>query len=108
MKFASLTTAGNLATIAKIFIPPTNSQAFKTYMTRLDASGGASTKNAGQLMLDELERSATHRPASPGYLQFETLMNSKVFPDIRNGADPRARLAQANQELSAAFSRLQR
>jgi multiple sugar transport system substrate-binding protein len=106
VKFASLESEGNLATIEKIFIPPTNRDAFDVYLERLNKSGGAETRGAGELMLAELEQTATHRPATPGYLQFETLMNSKVLPDIRNGADPAKRLDQANQELSSAFSRL--
>jgi multiple sugar transport system substrate-binding protein len=106
VKFASLESEGNLATIEKIFIPPTNRDAFDVYLERLNKSGGAETRGAGELMLAELEETATHRPATPGYLQFETLMNSKVFPDIRNGADPAQRLERANQELSSAFTRL--
>lgn len=105
LRWAALTTEGNLATIEKIFIPPTNAEAFDEYVTRLDASVPGVTDGAGDLMLDELENTAIHRPGSLGYIQFEEMMVN-VFEDIRNGSDVEDRLATAEDELATAFSRL--
>ncbi|WP_158602840.1 ABC transporter substrate-binding protein [Jiangella rhizosphaerae] len=105
LEWAALTTEGSLATIEKIFIPPTNAEAFDEYMGRLDASVPGVTEGAGDLMLHELENTAVHRPPSLGYIQFEEMMVN-VFEDIRNGSDPEERLSKAEEELESAFSRL--
>ena len=105
LRWAALTKEGSLSTIEKIFIPPANAEAFKEYVKRLDASVPGVTEGAGDLMLYELENTAIHRPRSLGYIQFEELMVN-VFEDIRNGSDIEERLAEAEEELTAAFSRL--
>lgn len=106
LQFASLTTQGALATIDKVFIVPANKAAFEAYKQKLDASGGASTRGAAELMQYELDHTAVHRPRSIGYTEFEDTM-LKTFSDIRNGADPQARLKQAEDQLKRAWAGLQ-
>jgi multiple sugar transport system substrate-binding protein len=45
------------------------------------------------------------RPRSIGYVAFEEVMN-RAFSDIRNGADVRSTLEQAQNQLTSALSRL--
>jgi multiple sugar transport system substrate-binding protein len=105
LSFASLNQQGNEATAAKIFIPPANAKAFEVYKTKLDDQVGAKTKGAAALMDYELRNTAVHRPRSVGYTQFEDLM-LKTFDDIRNGANPQTRLAQAQKDVAGALQQL--
>ena len=59
----------------------------------------------GEIMKDDAEHTAVARPRSVGYIQFEDIM-TKAFADIRNGADPKARLDQATQEITTAWKQL--
>jgi multiple sugar transport system substrate-binding protein len=105
LRFASVEAEGNLATIAKVFIVPSNKSAFDVYAKRLADLDPPATGRAGELMLTELNTTAVHRPRSIGYVQFEDIM-LKAFADVRNGADPRQRLGSATEELKAAWARL--
>lgn len=105
LRFASASSDGNLATIAKVFIAPANKVAFESYAKQLDAFDPPTTAGAGALMLYELNNTVVHRPRSVGYVQFEDIM-LKAFADIRNGTDAKVRLTTASTELQAAWDRL--
>ena len=50
----------------------------------------------------ELQNTAVGRPRTVGYVAFETVMN-KAFSDIRNGAEAKATLDDAQGQLSASW-----
>ncbi|PSK96012.1 carbohydrate ABC transporter substrate-binding protein (CUT1 family) [Murinocardiopsis flavida] len=105
VEYASLTTKGNLSTVRKTPLIPSNTAAFTSYVERLDTEATASTENAGTIMRHELEHTAVGRPRSIGYTQFETVMGA-AFSDIRNGSEPEARLRRASAELERTWDRL--
>lgn len=102
VEYMSFTKEGSLHTIDQILIPPANKQAYDVYVTRLDKSHPPATNGLGELMREELDRAAVHRPHTPGYVQMEDVLN-KAFADIRNGADPKTTLAKAQKQLQSAF-----
>lgn len=105
VRYAALTKAGSLQTIATNPIIPANAAAFPTYRRELDRQGGDASAGAGALMDHELRHTAIHRPRTIGYIQFEDIMN-KAFADIRNGAEPAARLRSASSALVSAWGQL--
>jgi multiple sugar transport system substrate-binding protein len=76
---------------------PVQQDAFQQYMTTTKAKGSTATQMAA-IVEAELAEGAVSRPTTAGFVDFETDMN-KAFADIRNGADPAARLQQAAQQL---------
>ncbi|WP_426515629.1 ABC transporter substrate-binding protein [Diaminobutyricibacter sp. McL0618] len=105
LEYAALNTEGNLLTTKNTTIIPSNSVAEKQYLPTLEALGGAHSAGVEKLVSYEVEHTALARPVSVGYVQFESVMD-KAFADIRNGADVKARLAQATQQLNDAWSQL--
>ncbi|KUN17635.1 hypothetical protein AQJ11_37890 [Streptomyces corchorusii] len=105
MEYASLTTEGNLATVAASPLIPSNRAAFERYATDLDRKATRPTEGVAAIMRYELARTAVSRPRSVGYTQFETVMGS-AFSDIRNGSPAAERLAKASDELVRTWERL--
>ncbi|MFE2040574.1 extracellular solute-binding protein [Streptomyces sp. NPDC059477] len=106
IEYASLTTDGNLATIAASPLIPANRAAFARYTEDLRADATDATRGAADIMAYELANTAVSRPRSIGYTQFETVMTS-AFSDIRNGSDAAGRLDRAADELVRTWERLQ-
>ena len=102
LEFAALDPTGNLATTETQTIIPSNSQAAVSYMPRLDALAGEKSRGVADLIQYEIDNTAVPRPVTVGYIQFEEVMN-RAFADIRNGADPSTRLAQASLQLEDAW-----
>lgn len=105
IEFLALDPEGTTAWSAGRSLMPANQAAFDKWVARLAEQGGAQTTGIDKLTVYELTTTAIHRPRTIGYIAFEEVMN-RCFADIRNGADPKARLEQAQQELTAAFARL--
>ena len=105
MKFGTLTTKGSLATTEKTGQVPTNLQAAAQFLPGLDSTAGAHSAGAGELIKYEISHTAVSRPLTVGYPQFQDITGD-AFGDIRNGADPATRLAQANADLGRAWAAL--
>ncbi|WP_196810900.1 sugar ABC transporter substrate-binding protein [Arthrobacter sp. 35W] len=105
LEFASLDPAGNLATTDATTIIPANTAATAHYLPKLEALGGAKTTGLANLIAHENTQTATPRPVSVGYIQFEELMG-KAFADIRNGSPVDERLKQATQQINDAWKQL--
>ncbi|MET9246632.1 sugar ABC transporter substrate-binding protein [Nonomuraea sp. NPDC003709] len=105
LEYASLDPEGNLLTTKATTIIPSNRAAFEKYVPTLDALGGDKSKGVGEILTYDADNTAVARPRSVGYIQFEDIM-TKAFADIRNGADPKARLEQATQEVKTAWAQL--
>ncbi|GAA5046816.1 multiple sugar transport system substrate-binding protein [Thermocatellispora tengchongensis] len=105
LEYASLDPEGNLLTTKNTTIIPSNKAAFDTYLPTLDALAGDKSKGVGEILTYDAGNTAVARPTSVGYIQFEEIM-TKAFADIRNGADPRARLEKATGEIKTAWAQL--
>ncbi|KQR00448.1 hypothetical protein ASF72_16525 [Arthrobacter sp. Leaf141] len=105
LEFASLDTAGNLATTEATTIIPANSAATEQYLPKLEALGGDHAKGLAKLIANENTETAKARPVTVGYIQFEEIMG-KAFADIRNGSPVDERLKQAAQQLTDAWKQL--
>jgi multiple sugar transport system substrate-binding protein len=105
LEYAALDPEGNLLTTKATTVIPANRAAFERYVPTLEALGGDKSKGVGKIMTYDAEHTAVARPRSIGYIQFEDTM-TKTFADIRNGSDPRTRLAQATQQITTAWARL--
>jgi ABC-type glycerol-3-phosphate transport system substrate-binding protein len=101
----NLTEGGNTASIKVAQITPTHKDAYKTFATQLESSGGTATTGLAGLMESELRTTAVHRPPVTGYTVFESEAE-KMFSDIRNGADPAARARKADEKIAQQFERL--
>jgi multiple sugar transport system substrate-binding protein len=73
------------------------------YLTEA-AKGGGSAEDLTEIIRHELASNAVARPTSVGFVDFEAVMN-KAFADIRNGAEPAARLQQATEELDRVLAK---
>jgi multiple sugar transport system substrate-binding protein len=102
IEFATLDTAGNLATTETTTIIPANTAAEAQYLPTLEKLAGSKSAGVSSIVSYETANTAVPRPASVGYIQFEEVMG-KAFADIRNGADATARLAQATAQLNDAW-----
>lgn len=104
VEFATLTTAGATLTVKVTPLIPVHKGAFENYAEQI----GALTPKVGPAMdiiAYETGTTAVFRPRSVGYVAFETVM-TRVFSDIRNGADARTALQEAQDQLTAALARL--
>jgi multiple sugar transport system substrate-binding protein len=82
---------------------PVQKEAFEKYLTEA-AKGGGSAEDLAAIIRQELASNAVARPTSVGFVDFEAVMN-KAFADIRNGAEPAARLQQATEELDRVLAK---
>lgn len=105
LEYVALDPDGALASTETQTIIPANTEAASRYLPSLEALGGEHSIGAADLITSEIENTAVARPVSVGYVQFESLMN-KAFADIRNGSDPTERLAQAQEQITSAWSQL--
>lgn len=105
LEFASLDPAGNLATTEASTIIPANSAATEQYLPKLEALGGDKAQGLAKLIAHENTETATPRPVTVGYIQFEEIMG-KAFADIRNGSPVDERLKQAAQQITDAWKQL--
>lgn len=60
--------------------------------------------NIFDLIMYESKNTAVARPLSPGYLEYESMMTT-VFEDIRNGADVKTTLSEAEVKIDRALSK---
>lgn len=105
MEYATLTTAGSLATVAASPLIPSHRTAFEQYAANLEKSATPATEGVAAIMRYELAHTAVSRPRSVGYTQFETVLAS-AFSDIRNGSPAEDRLIKASDELVRTWERL--
>lgn len=105
LAFMTIDAAGNAASAEVAGIAPTNKEAFADYVVTVNESKGEQSAPFGAIMQYQLENNAVHRPAVVGYSVFEPGAG-QMFADIRNGADPAERAAQADEEIAAQIERL--
>ncbi|MCU1439972.1 MAG: sugar transporter substrate-binding protein [Rhodoglobus sp.] len=105
IEFLTLDPEGSAASIQGKPFPSANKATQEDYLAQLPELAGGHAPEISNLLTYELENTAIHRPRTTGYVVFEEVMN-KAFADIRNGADPVERLAQAQRDLGAVFGRL--
>jgi multiple sugar transport system substrate-binding protein len=85
--------------------PPANKVALQNHIEAETKAGGAATAPYGEILNYELANTAVSRPRTVGYVAFEEIMN-KAFSDVRNGADAKQTLDNAEKELETTFNRL--
>ncbi|TCO38127.1 multiple sugar transport system substrate-binding protein [Kribbella antiqua] len=102
IEFATLDTAGNLATTEATTIIPANTKSEAQYLPRLEKLAGSKSTGAAEIVSYEASKTAVGRPVSVGYIQFEEVMG-KAFADIRNGTDAASRLETATSQLNEAW-----
>lgn len=107
MEYASLTDEGALTTIASpnTFLPPSNQSAFNAYLAKVDTVSPPATTGAAALIKYDQANTATSRPTTVGYLEFESTID-KAFADIANGAEPAGRLRQAQDDITKQWAQL--
>jgi multiple sugar transport system substrate-binding protein len=98
LKYVALDPKGALESVDSVPVPPTQKEAFRTYLKQLAARP---TQPDGINKLFEYEQlnTARHRPKSVGYVQFEEKM-ATTFADISNGADVRQTLQRTTDQLN--------
>jgi multiple sugar transport system substrate-binding protein len=101
VKWAALTTAGDLASVQGIDIPPANVAASKIFFSQLAKSVPA-MKDFGSLVNYELAHTAVARPVTVQYVEFEADM-FQLFGNIRNGTPVASALAATSRQLKSAF-----
>lgn len=101
VKWAALTTAGDLASVQGVDIPPANIASSKIFFSQLAASVPA-MKDFGSLVNYELVHTAVARPVSLQYVEFESEM-FQMFGNIRNGTPVASALAATSKQLTSAF-----
>lgn len=106
VEYASLDPEGALLSVANNPIPPVNEIAYQEYIKRIAGLDPEVGPAAEEIMTYELANHSVSRPRSIGYVAFEEIMN-RAFSDIRNGADVRGSLEQAQQQLTSTLSRIQ-
>lgn len=105
IEYMTLDPEGSAASIAGKPFPSSNTKTQADYLAKLPDLAGGKAPELADLLTYELDNTAIHRPRTTGYVVFEEVMN-KAFADIRNGADPQERLAQAQKDLGAVFGRI--
>jgi multiple sugar transport system substrate-binding protein len=99
-KFLSLTKEGASLLFGTTGQMPSQKQAFEGWVQQRNKEA----EGASELLSYELANTAVSRPRTIGYVAFEEVMN-RTFSDIRNGADVRAALEQAQQQLTSVLGR---
>lgn len=102
-EFVTLTTEGSFLTTENFPLIPVNKGGFAEYGKAI----AAMTPKIGpafDIMSHEAMNTAVARPRTVGYVAFETEMN-RVFADIRNGADVKATLDDAQARLTGMLPR---
>jgi ABC-type glycerol-3-phosphate transport system substrate-binding protein len=104
-RFATLTSEGALALSSVYALPPVFKEALPAYMERINGLAPEATAGYSELFDIDTAEHAVHRPASIGYVEFETII-SKSFADIRNGGDVESILASTQESLERQLSQL--
>ncbi len=104
VKFVSLNPVGNSAITAGDPNIPANIVSLEEYLSQESFQIGVDG-TVGELIDYEARNTAVLRPTSVGYIQYETILGA-ALEDIRNGLDIESTLANAEAEMSAAFSGL--
>lgn len=103
-EFVSLDPEGAYLSVSANPLPPVNAEAYKKY-----AEGMASMTDRIGPVIDiityETQNTAVGRPRTVGFVAFETVMN-KAFSDIRNGAEAKGALDDAQNQLERQLSRI--
>ena len=105
LRYMTIDPVGNAQSAEVAGITPTNKTAFEAYVKKANASAGDASANFGDILEYQLKNNAVHRPVVNGYSVFEPGAN-QMLSDIRNGADPKTRAAQADEEIQAQIERL--
>lgn len=103
IEYATTDTEGNLAAVADNPNPTPNVAALPRFFEKVE-DGKPNLAGIGDLVAAELKDTVVHRPASTGYITFETTIGN-AFADIRNGQPVQAALEKAQKELSSELSR---
>jgi len=105
-KFLTLDSEGSLLASTIAPQPPANKTAFAAYLKRESEASGENTAPFAKIISYELANTAVSRPRTVGYVVFEEIM-SRMYSDIRNGAEAKSSLERTEGALKAAFSRLE-
>ncbi|MFC7405785.1 ABC transporter substrate-binding protein [Georgenia alba] len=105
LRFITIDPEGNATSAEVAGITPTNAEAYAQYADSVEASAEGAADTFGEIMQHQLENTSVHRPNVIGYSVFEPAAG-QAFSDIRNGADPAERAAQAEDEIEAQIERL--
>jgi ABC-type glycerol-3-phosphate transport system substrate-binding protein len=105
LRYMTIDPQGNFESAEVAGITPTNKDAYAKYADAAEKSAGEVSANFGDIMEYELKNSAVHRPAVTGYSVFEPGAG-QTFADIRNGADPQQRAADADKSIADQIARL--
>jgi ABC-type glycerol-3-phosphate transport system substrate-binding protein len=105
VQFATLDPQGAQLASSVNTLPPVQFEAFDGYVGYIQELAPEQTAHFGELFLEDTENHSRHRPTSAGYVQFESEMNN-AFSDIRNGANPRRVLDNAQEALERQLDRL--
>lgn len=104
-EFVSLDPKGAYLSVSANPLPPVNAEAYKVYAERM----AGMTDKIGpviDIITYETQNTAVGRPRTKGFVAFETVMN-KAFSDIRNGAEAKAALDDAQSQLERQLPRIQ-
>lgn len=104
-EFVSLDPKGAYLSVSANPLPPVNAEAYKVYAERM----AGMTDRIGpviDIITYETQNTAVGRPRTKGFVAFETVMN-KAFSDIRNGAESKAALDDAQSQLERQLPRIQ-
>ena len=104
-EFVSLNPEGAFLSVSANPLPPVNAEAYKQYAERM----AGMTDKIGpviDIITYETQNTAVGRPRTVGFVTFETVMN-KAFSDIRNGAESKAALDDAQSQLERQLARIQ-
>ncbi len=104
LEFATLTGEGSALTVAVNPFIPNNAEGIKIYMKVMEEIE-PKVGPVIDLLTYEMANTAVGRPRTIGYVAFETVMN-KAFSDIRNGADAKQVLEEAQRQLTSTLRRI--
>ncbi len=105
-EFITLNPEGAALSVAGQPIPPVNNVAYESYIERIAGMNPEVGEDVRSIMTHELANTTVSRPRSIGYVAFEEVMN-RAFADIRNGAEVRATLEAASEQLASTLARIQ-
>lgn len=105
LKFMGLDNGGYAQYLENVPVPPANLEGAAAYWQK-PTFEDPRMDGAVELMQYELDNTATLRVQTVGYVEFEDIIG-KTFSDIINGADAKAALDSANQQLVDAWEKYQ-
>lgn len=87
-------------------VMPANTKALDKYLNSDYFTGSAGGKQSSKVIEYESKNTTLPRPATIGYLEFETLTGD-AFSDISNGTDAQKAMDTAQQKITAAWKKYQ-